>query len=272
MRLWRFALIAAVAGFIHGTTSSEPPFPTLQQTVASITRLPAAWWANRMANGGQLAFARHRNTVMPHPRSKNTKSIVSAVRKKPKATENRLLDAGIKEPTDWKRDSETKGGMAGVLVTGNSLSVNVKNLSLSSLLEDLSRKCDIEILGKDALCDKVISAKFDSMKVEDGIRQIMRIAGVQNYALSYRNDPQDQYGVSQIVLLPIHHEVPEDRPLARAEPQVDLTDHLQAQSLGNVAAEIPEEILANLKAEIQAQVPADMQAEILAEILGELRQ
>ena len=269
MNLWRFAVIAAVAGFIHGTTSSEPPFPTLQQTVASITRLPAAWWANRMANGGQLAFARHRNTVMPHPRSKNTKSIVSAVRKKPKATENRLLDAGIKEPTDWKRDSETKGGMSGVLVTGNSLSVNAKNLSLSSLLENLSRKCDIEILGKDALCDKVISAKFDSMKVEDGIRQIMRIAGVGNYALSYRIDPEDQYSVSQIVLLPGGNEVSEDYyPIAKAGPKADLTmpDHPKAPSLGNVEAEIPEEILADLKAEIQAEVPADMQADILGEL------
>ena len=271
MKIWKFVLIAAVAGFIHGATSAEPPFPTLQQAVVSITRLPMSWWANRMANGGQLAFAKHRNTVMPHPGSENTASIISAMHKKLEATESRLLHAGINEPTDWKRDSETKGGMSGVLVAENSLSVNAKNLSLLSLLEDLSRKCDIEILGQDALFDKVISAKFDSTKVEDGIRQIMRIAGVDNYALTYRNHPEDQYSVSQIVLLPVDHEVPEDRSIAKAGPQVVLTDHLQAQSLGNAAAEIPEEILADLKAEIQAEVPADMQADTLAEILGELR-
>ena len=78
--------------------------------------------------------------------------------------------------------------------------------------------------------------------------------------------------MSQIVLLPVDHEVPEDHPIAKAGPQVDLTDHLQAQSLGNAAAEIPEEILADLKAEIQAEVPAGMQADTLAKILGELRQ
>jgi hypothetical protein len=164
--------------------------------------------------------------------------------------------------------------MAGVLVAENSLSVNAKNSSLSSLLEDLSEKCDIEILGKDALSDKVISAKFDSMKVEDGIRQIMRIAGVKNYALSYRTDSEDQYSVSQIVLLPGNNEVSEDDRLARAQEETGsrMSDHLKAPSLGNVAAEIPEEILADFKAEIQAEVAADMQADILAEILGELQQ
>jgi hypothetical protein len=262
----------AVVRRIHGATSSESPFPPLQQAAVSITRLAVPWWANRMANSGHLAFAKDRNTVMLHPGSENTASIPSAVQKKLDAPQSRLLDAGINEPTDWKSDSETKGGMTGTLVTGNSLSVNAENISLLSLLENLSRKCDIEILGKDALCDKVISAEFDSMKVEHGIRQIMRIAGVDNYALTYRTDPEDQYSVSQIVLLPVDHKVPEDHPIAKAGPQVDLTDHPQAQSLGNVAAEIPEEILADLKAEIQAEVPADMQADTLAEILREFRQ
>lgn len=227
-----------------------------------------------MANCGHLAFTTHRNIVGPHPGSENTVSITSAVRRKSQTTGSRLLAAGINEPTDWKSDLETKGGMAGVQVAENSLSVNAKNLSLSSLLEDLSEKCDIEILGKDALSDKVISAKFDSMKVEDGIRQIMRIAGVENYALSYRTDPEDQYSVSQIVLLPEDNEGLEDDRLARTQEETGsrMPDHLKAQSLGNVAVEIPEEILADFKAEIQAEVPADMQADILAETLGELRQ
>ena len=272
MKIWRFALIAAVAGFIHGVTSSEPPFCHLQQAAVSIIRLPVSWLAIRMANGGHLAFAKHRNTLVPHRESENTVSITSAVLKKPQATECRLLDAGINEPTDWKSDAETKGEMAGVLVAENSLSVNAKNLSLSSLLEDLREKCDIEILGKDALSDKVISGKFDSMKVEDGIRQIMRIAGVENYALSYRTGPEGQYGVSQIVLLPGDDDFSEDYRIAKAWPEVDLAmpDHLKAQSLGNVAAEIPEDILADLKAEIQAEVPEEMRADMLAEILGEL--
>ena len=273
MKLWRFALIAALAGFIHGATSSEPPFSHLQKAAASITRLPVSWWANRVANSGHLAFVKHGDTVVPPAGSENTESITSALPRKLEATEGRLLHAGINEPTDWERDAETKGGMAGLLVAENSLSVNVKNSSLSSLLEDLSEKCDIEIRGKDALSDKVISAKFDSMKVEDGIRQIMRIAGVGNYALSYRIDPEDQYSVSQIVLLPGDNEVSEDNRLARAQEETAsrMPDHPKAPSLGNVAAEIPEEILADFKAEIQAEVAADMQGDILTEILGELR-
>ena len=273
MRIWRLAFIAAVAGFIYGVTSSEPPFSHLQKAALSITRLPMSWWANRMANGGHLTLAKHRKTVVPHPGSENTKSIISAAHKKLDATENRLLDAEINEPTDWKGDVETKGEMAGVLVTENLLSVNAKNLSLSSLLEDLSKKCDIEILGKDAPCDKVISAKFDSMKLEDGIRQLMRVAGIENYALSYRIAAEDQCAVSQIILFPEDSAVSENQHFAKPQQEAgsQVTDHRQAELIKELATGVPEEIPADVRAEIQEEVPAEMQAGILAEMQAELR-
>ncbi len=272
MRIWRLAFIASVAGFIYGVTSSEPPFSHLQKAALSIPRLPMSWWAPGTASCSNSVLTRHKSEVVPHLEARDATFTVPVA---PMCSET--IHFGVPEeennkPTDCKSDLGFQDGIAGVLIGENSFSIDAKNLSLSSLLEELSDKCHIEIVGKDTLVGKVISAKFDSMKVEDGIRQMMRIAGVENYALSYRTDPEDQYSVSQIVLLPADHEVPEARPIAKAGPQVDLTDHPEAQSPGNVAAEIPEEILADLRAEIRAEVPANMQAEILAEMLGELRQ
>jgi hypothetical protein len=165
--------------------------------------------------------------------------------------------------------------MAGVLVTEHGLSVDAKNLYLANLLEHLSEKCNIELVGKDALARKVVSAKFDTMKLDDGIRQLMRIARVANYALSYRTGPGGRCAVTHIVFLPEDHESSEDHRIAKGGPQVDLTmpDHPEEQLLDdNLTAKVPEGMLADVQAEIRANVPEEMRADVLAEILGGLRE
>ena len=274
MKIWKFALIAAVAGFIHGVTSSEPPYASLQEAAVSITRLPVVWWANRMANPSDLAFSNHKSAVATCTRSEGTTSTSSAGQGEAENTRFRVPDAGTNMPTDRKSDSATKGSMAGVLLTENGLSVDATSLNLSNLLDHLSEKCNFEIVGKDALSDKVISAKFDFMRVEDGIRGLMRIAGVENYALTYRTDPEGHHAVSQIVFMPRDNEVSDDYRIAKARQEADskMPDHRKADSLGNVAPEVPDEILADVQAAIKAEVPAEMQAAILAETLAELRE
>lgn len=271
MKIWKLALIAAIAGLILGVTCSEPPFPGLQQAAVSITRLRMPWWADRMGDCGDIALAKHANAVVSHAESEGTTSTTSAVHRASETNQLRVLERGINKPTDWKSNLESKSRIAGVLVAENSLSVDAKNLNLLNLLQDLSEKCDIEIVGKDALADKLISAKFDCVTVEDGIRQLMRIAGVENYAISYGADSGDQYAVSQIVLLPRDNEVSEDYPLAKAEQEADsgIPNQLHAEILRELRPEVREEILADVQAAIVAEVPAEVQADILAEILAE---
>ena len=69
------------------------------------------------------------------------------------------------------------------------------------LFEDIGKGC-VYISGKHVVCNKVISARFHDMNLEDGMRHIVRIAGIENYALTYRNDLRSQYPVSQIFFFP----------------------------------------------------------------------
>jgi hypothetical protein len=270
MKIWIFALIAGLAGFIHGATSSEPPFPSLQEAAVSIRRLAAVWWADRMANRADLAFTKSGDAVGPDPDSKDTTSMPSGGNRSLGITQDTVFDEEINKPTDWNSNGEPQSEMAGVLVTEQRLSVDANKLKLLDLLEHLSEKCDIELVGKDALANKVVSAKFDSMKVEDGIRHLMRIGRMENYALSYRTCPGGQYAVSQIMFLPGDDDLEEYR-IAKAGPEVDSTmpDYRKDGFLGDdLPAKVPKGMLADIQAEIRTNVPEEMRAETLAEILG----
>jgi hypothetical protein len=194
----------------------------------------------------------------------------------PKCSETiqfRALERAVIKPTDKESGSESQTGIPGVRIGEDSFSIDAKNLSLSSLLEELSDKCNIEILGRDALVGKVISANFDSMKLENGIRQLMRVAGIENYALSYRIESEGQCAVSQIILLPRDSAVSENQHFAWPQQQAGsaMTDDPQAALIRELTAEVPREIVADVQAEIQEEVPTEMQADILAEMLAELR-
>jgi hypothetical protein len=147
-----------------------------------------------------------------------------------------------------------------VLLAGNLLSVDVKNRSLTALLEDIGERSQTEILGHDSLPDTRISAKFDGAEVEEGIRQLMRIAGVENYALSHRKDSENQYAVSQIIFLPGEHEPSPSHQLARATPELD------TQVRRELPVEVQDELQEEIPAEFQGQLLHDLPHEVLAEL------
>jgi hypothetical protein len=273
MKIWRLAFIAAVVGFIYGVTSSEPPFSHLQEAALSITRFPISWWADHTASRSNSALTRHTSDVVPHLESRDATFTAPVAPKCSETIQFRVLEGAVNKPTDKESDSESQTGIPGVRIGEDSFSIDAVNLSFSSLLKELSDKCDIQIVGRDTLVGKVISAKFDSMKLEDGIRQLMRVAGIENYALSYRIESEGQCAVSQIILLPRDSAVSENRHFARPQQQAgsEMTDDPQAALIREPAAEVPGEILADVQAEIQEEVPAEMQADILAEMLAELR-
>jgi len=151
-------------------------------------------------------------------------------------------------------------GIPSVRLTGNSLSVAVKNKNLIELLDELGETGHIEILGQDSLPDITISAKFDNMEVEDGIRQLIRIAGIENYALSHRQDSENQYTVSQIVFLPGEYEPSRPYHLARATPDID------SQVLSELPAEVQDELAEEIPAEYRGQLLHDLPSEVLAEL------
>jgi hypothetical protein len=210
---------------------------------------------------------------VPHLESREATFTAAVAPKCSEIIQCRVLDDAVNKPTDKDNSSESQTGIPGVQIGEDSFSIDAVNLSLSSLLEELRDKCNIEIMGKDALVGKVISAKFDSTKLEDGIRQLMRVAGIENYALSYRIESEGQSAVSQIILLPGDGAVSENQHSAKSQQKAgfEMTDHRQAALIRELAARAPEEIPADVRAEIQEEVPPEMQADILAEMLAELR-
>jgi hypothetical protein len=160
------------------------------------------------------------------------------------ASQHVTFDQLTNEPGQWTQTEEGESGLLGVHLARGLLSVDVENMSLLRLLEDIGQRCRIDILGKHILSDKLISAKLHNMQLDYGIRRLMRVSGVKNYALSYRNDQTGQHTVAQIVLFPEENEGSKDYYLARAEQESDseLPDHIRAEILEDFKAEVREEI------------------------------
>lgn len=80
--------------------------------------------------------------------------------------------------------------------------MDVKGINLLKLFETLGRKCDIDIFGKTVISNKVISTKFENMGLEKGIKCLIWIAPLENYALMYRKDVGSECTVSHIFFFP----------------------------------------------------------------------
>lgn len=217
--MWQLALIAAIAGFIHGVTSSDPPFPSLQHAAVAVTQLPVSSRAERIGNTAQMVFAKYTNAISHYAGSRDTMYIASVPHKQPNATESRVLHEQAGRPHDLKTNCEPQMAIPDVWLAGSLLSVDVNNRSLTELLEDIGERCRIEVLGRDTVPDIPVSAKFDSVEVEDGVRRLMRIAGIGNYALSHRQDSENHSIVTQIVVLPGEYKPSDRYQLARATPR-----------------------------------------------------
>jgi hypothetical protein len=215
----QLALIATIAGFIHGVASSDAPFPSLQHVAVAVTQLPVASWAEGIGNTAQMVFAKYTNTIPHYAGSRDTMYIASVPHKQVNATESRVLHEQAGRPHDLKTSCEPQMAIPDVWLAGGLLSVDVKNRSLTELLEDIGERCRIEVLGRDAVPDIPVSAKFDSVEVEGGIRRLMRIAGIGNYTLSHRQDSENHYIVTQIVVLPGEYKPSDRYQLPRATPR-----------------------------------------------------
>jgi len=253
MKTWKFVLIAVAAGLIHGITSSEPPFPSLQRAAVAITHLPVSRWVERIGKPGQTALTTYANTIARHARSKDSTPIACAAHGESDRIE---LDDRINKPTNWKSNSEPQRQTPAVWLTDGLFSVNVNKANLLNILKDLGKKWDIDIVNKDALADKAISVKLNSVELEDGIRQLMRTAGVENYALSYRKESGNRYIVSQIICLPDEATDSERYHVAEATQEADLSP----------LSELPPEA----KKELQEEIPAELRDQVLSDIPEEL--
>ena len=77
-----------------------------------------------------------------------------------------------------------------VIFTKGLLTVQAKDVTLKSLLEEIGQKAGIGAESSPSLGNHKISVQFESLTLEKGLRAILQSAGVVNYALVYAQSQQ----------------------------------------------------------------------------------
>ena len=82
------------------------------------------------------------------------------------------------------------------------ISADFKNRSVSEILTEIADQSNVMILGIEGVSDETISVRIRNQSVEDGLRRVLRAAGLNNFAMFYRTNPeQDGFEVKKIVFL-----------------------------------------------------------------------
>jgi hypothetical protein len=85
---------------------------------------------------------------------------------------------------------------------GYILSINAINLPLGELLEKLSRQCPLKIVTyeKDSV-SQPITMSLKEVPLEQGIKLLLKAAGLKNYFISYANEENHRSSIAVVTLL-----------------------------------------------------------------------
>lgn len=103
----------------------------------------------------------------------------------------------------WAREARTE---AMVSVTeyygGYTLSINATNVTLGKILEELAEQYTITVvIYKKAIVSRPISVSFQDASIAEGIKKVVKAAGITNYLITYRNNGKYGSEVSALALL-----------------------------------------------------------------------
>ena len=73
--------------------------------------------------------------------------------------------------------------MAGVVLEQGSLSVDVQDEDFGAVFRDIASRAKIEVSNLDGLPNRRISTRFTSLSLIDGVKRLLRVAGVPGFAL-----------------------------------------------------------------------------------------
>ena len=82
------------------------------------------------------------------------------------------------------------------------LSVDIKDVDARVVFKTLEEKSKIEIVNQRILPDRKVSLKFKDLKVEEGIKKLMGVAGISNHLAVYKSGPKlDETVMTKLILI-----------------------------------------------------------------------
>jgi len=67
------------------------------------------------------------------------------------------------------------------------LSVDIRDANVTKVFKKLEKKAKIEIINQGILSDRKVSIKFRGLKLRDGIKELIRVSGISNYIIIYKD-------------------------------------------------------------------------------------
>jgi hypothetical protein len=103
----------------------------------------------------------------------------------------------------WARPAETEAIVSVTECSGGyTLSINANNVALEKILKELVEKCTIKVvIYEKAILSRPISMSFKDVSIEQGIKKVIKAAGITNHLISYRNNGKNSSAVSELALL-----------------------------------------------------------------------
>ena len=90
--------------------------------------------------------------------------------------------------------------VAGVVVTQDSLSVDVKEEDFSAIFRDIASQADINVRNLDGLPVRRISTRFADLSIMDGVKRLLRVANVAGYVIVTAHS-EDSVRIERVLFL-----------------------------------------------------------------------
>jgi len=103
----------------------------------------------------------------------------------------------------WAREAATEAIVAATEYSGGyTLSINANNVTLGKILEELAERCTITVvIYEKGILLRPISVSFKEVSIEEGIKKVIKAAGITNHLITYRNNGKKGSEVSALALL-----------------------------------------------------------------------
>lgn len=118
--------------------------------------------------------------------------------------------------------SVTKEGLR-IEFDKGKLSVDIKDIDIKVVFKALEEKGKIEIVNQRILPDRKVSLKFKDLKVKEGLKKLMGVAGISNHLAVYkRGSKPDETVMTKLVLIKAEPPGPEMPEVKKKEAKVTL--------------------------------------------------